>query len=160
MTSTGLHDTGEEWAQKYSWRQDLISRGASVDVLLYLDDSDIDGDGVNEGDQLIDASDVGDITTEPSDGNYVRQSVSLDSADVSLSVVNGDVEAEFTVTFDTTNTTGHIDAHAVVADFQSDIVNAESGSNPHLVTSAAYESDTDLGNGVDTFDATVTISLT
>lgn len=145
MTATGLHNTGEEWAQKYIWRQDLITRDTSVSVLLYNDNTDVTGDGVSDGDQLTDASDVGGITTEPTTGNYARQTVALDGAAVSLTVSGGDLRAAFTVTFDTTNTTGTIDAYAVVVNFQSDVVNAETVANDHLVTSAPVGT-TDLAN--------------
>lgn len=137
MTSDGLHDTGGEWVWKTAYRQDLISaRDAEIEVLLYLDSWDHDGDGTVEGDALTDASDIGDISTEPGDGNYARQSFTLDSADFSLSMVNGDIRVQVTGTFDTTNTTGHIDAAAAVVDLQSDIVNSEGSQNPHLLTSA------------------------
>lgn len=129
MTSTGYHDVGEEWAHKFAFRQDLITRDTTVEVLLYDDSTDA----------LTDASDVGDITTEPNDGNYVRQTFTLDSSDVTLSVVNGDLRAEATVTFDVEDTTGTVDASGTVADFQSDVVNAETAANPHLLYTATLD---------------------
>lgn len=145
MVSTGYHDVGEEWSQKNSFRQDLITRDTTVEVLLYNDSTDA----------LTDGSDVGDITTEPSDGNYTRQTVTLDSTDVSLSVSGGDVRAEATVTFDTTNTTGTVDASATVVDLQSDVVNAEGAQNPHLLYSATLDiGSIDLAN-FSSVDATI-----
>jgi hypothetical protein len=132
MTSTGYSDYGEEWAHKLAFRQDQITRDTTLEVLLYNDGTD----------SLTDASDVGDITTEPTDGNYTRQTFTLDSSDVTLSVVSGDLRAEATVTFDVTNTTGTVDATAVVVDFQSDIVNSETGQNPHHI----YSSTLDIGD--------------
>jgi hypothetical protein len=129
MVSTGYHDTGEEWAQKNAFRQDLITRDTTVEVLLYDDSTDA----------LTDASDIGDITTEPTDGNYTRQTVTLDSTDVSLSVSGGDLRAEAQVTFDVTDTTGTVDATATVVDLQSDVVNAEGAQNPHLLYSATLD---------------------
>lgn len=131
MTSTGYHDTGEEWAQKRTYRQDLLGSGAaSIDLLLYEDATD----------QLSDADDIGSIGTEPTDGNYARQTVSLDSAEVSLSVQNGDLVASGVVSFDTTDTTGTVDAYASVVTFQSDVVNSESSANEHLHVSSTFES--------------------
>lgn len=130
MVSTGLSDYGEEWEQKHAFRQDLLgTRDTTVEVLLYDDSTDA----------LTDSSDVGDVTTEPNDGNYVRQTFNLDSTDVTLSVVNGELRAEATVTFDVTNTTGTVDASMSVVSFQSDIVNAETGQNPHHIYSATLD---------------------
>lgn len=150
MTSTGLHDTGEEWTQKVTYRQDLITaRDASIDIGVYDDATDT----------LTDPSDVGAITTEPTDGNYARQAVTLDSTDVTLSVVGGDLEAQFEVTFDVTNTTGTADAWFAVVTFQSDIVNAEAAENPHLLASGTFDGGSvDLANYKD-LTVTGTIAL-
>ena len=121
MVSDGLHDTGEEWAWKTSFRQDLITaRDTEIEVLLFNDSTD----------GLTDSSDIGDITTEPNDGNYVRQNVTLDTSDWSLSISSGDIRVTGTVTFDVDNTTGTVDAAATVVDLQSDIVNSEGTANP------------------------------
>jgi len=130
----GTHDTGEEWKQKVLFRQDLInSRDASIDVGLY-----------NSSDGLSESDDIGAITTEPSSGNYGRQSVSLDSSDVSLSQSTGDIDADFSVTFDVSSTTENVDAVFVVVTFQSDVVNSESIENDHLLSTAALGSSVDL----------------
>ncbi len=123
MVSTGYSNVGEEWAQKFAFRQDTITRDTTVEILLFNDATDVTDD----------TSDIGDITTEPTDGNYVRQTVNLDSTDVTLSIVNGDLRAEAEVTFDVDGTTGTVDATGNVVDFQSDVVNAETGANPHLI---------------------------
>jgi hypothetical protein len=39
--------------------------GVTVEVTLYLDNSDIDQDGTNEGDDLVDSDDLTAVTTEP-----------------------------------------------------------------------------------------------
>ena len=129
MVSTGYHDTGEEWAHKFAFRQDTITRDDTIEVLLYDDSVD----------ELDDTSDVGDITTEPDDGNYTRQTFTLDGEDVTLSVVDGQLRAEATVTFDVTDTTGTVDATQTVVDFQSDIVNSETEANPHFLYSATLD---------------------
>ncbi len=149
MVSTGLHDTGEEWEHKFAFRQDTITRDTGLDVLIYDDSTDA----------LSDSSDVGDITTEPTDGNYTRQTLTLDSSDVSLSVVSGNLRVEGTVTFDVDGTTGTADAWGCVNDFTSDVVNSETGANPHLVSTATFdEGSQDLSNFT-SLDVTIRIDL-
>ena len=145
----GTHDVGEEWKQKTLFRQDLISRNASVSVGLYDDSTD----------SLTESDDVGAITTEPTTGNYARQTASLDSSDFSLSQNgNSDLAAEYTVTFDVTNTTETVDAAFVIVNFQSDIVNSESSANDHLLVSAALDSAKDLSTR-SSLDVTITDTL-
>jgi len=149
MVSTGLHNVGEEWSQKTNFRQDLLTRDTTLDVLLF--DDSVDG--------LTDSSDIGDITTEPTDGNYTRQTVTLDSADVSFSVVDGDLRAEAVLTFDVENTTGTVDSWGSVIEFQSDVVNSEASANPHLLATANFrDGSRDLSNYL-TFDLDVRFDL-
>lgn len=130
MVSDGYSDLGEEWAQKHTWRQDLISRSASVDVLLFDDSTD----------NTDDTSDVGDITTELSGGNYTRQSLNLDTSDFTLSLdANDNLRAAGTVMFDLTDTSGDFDAYGIVANFQSDIVGSDGSATDHLIASAVLE---------------------
>jgi len=136
MAVNGTHDVGEEFKQKSIYRQDLISRAEIVEVLLYDDSTD----------NLSESSDVGDITTEPTDGNYARQTVSLDSSDISLSVDGSeDLQADGSVTFDTLDTGDTVDGYALVVEFQSDVVNSETESNPHILASATF-GETNLSN--------------
>jgi len=148
MVSSGLHDVGEEWAQKLTYRQDTITRDTTLEVLLYDDSTDA----------LTDSSDIGDVTTEPTDGNYTRQTVNLDSADVTLSVEGGNLQAQALVTFDVTDTTGEVDAWGAVNDVQSDIVNAEGAANPHLISTASIGT-TNLSNFTSDFTVEVNITL-
>jgi hypothetical protein len=130
MVSTGLSDYGEEWEHKFAFRQDLLgTRDTTLEVLLYDDSTDA----------ISDADDIGAVTTEPSDGNYARQTLTLDSSDMSLSIVGGDIRVEGDVTFDVAGTTGTVDASMVVVDFQSDVVNSETGQNPHHIYSATLD---------------------
>jgi len=130
MPSTGLSDYGEEWEHKYAFRQDLLgTRDTSVEVLLYNDSTDNIGD----------ADDVSAVTTEPTDGNYTRQSFTLDSSDVTITQVGGNISAEATVTFDVDGTTGTVDASMCVVDFQSDVVDSETGQNTHHIYSATLD---------------------
>ena len=149
MAVNGTHDTGEEWKQKVIYRQDLIgTRDASVEVGLYEDATD----------SLSDSDDVGVISTEPTSGNYARQTFTLDSTDISLSVDgSGNLKVSGTVTFDTIDTTETVDGYFVVVTFQSDVVNSESGENDHLLISATFG--TENLSDYSSFDVTVEDTL-
>ena len=149
MATTGYSDLGEEWSQKESFRQDTITRSGTIDVLLFDDSTDMTSD----------TSDIGDITTEPTDGNYVRQTVTLDSTDITLSVVSGDLRAEATVTFDLTDTTGTADAWGVVDTFQSDVVNAEGTENEHLLSTATFDAGSRDLSVFTSLDVTIRLDL-
>lgn len=148
MPSIGYSDFGEEWAQKFAWRQDTLgTRDTTLEVLLY-----------NQSDSITDSDDVGAVTTEPTDGNYSRDTLTLDSTDISLSVTNGNLEISGTATFDLTNTTGTYNAYMVVLDFQSDVVNSETGQNPHHIFSATLPS-FDAENFDSGFDVDINLTL-
>lgn len=148
MVSSGYSNVGEEFKQKWVYRQDQITRDTTVEILLYDDSTDA----------LTDSSDIGDVTTELSGGNYTRQTVTLDSADITLSQVSGEIQAQFVVTFDMTSVSGDFDAAGAVVDFQSDVVNAEGAANPHLIYTTSISSTTlDAANYTGDFDVTVNI---
>jgi len=147
MASTGYTNLGEEWSQKNDYRQDQITRDTTLEVLVFDDSTD----------STSDTSDIGDITTEPTDGNYTRQTITLDSSDVSLSQSSGDIRAAATVSFDVTNTTGTVDAYGVVVDFQSDVVNSEGAQNPHLITTATFSGGSRDLSQIDTLNVDVNL---
>jgi len=149
MATDGYSDLGEEWSQKFTLRQDTITRNTTVEVLLYDDATD----------GITDSDDVGNITTELSDGNYTRQTVTLDSSDISLSTASGDLRAEAVVTFDLTNTTGTFDAFGLVNTFQSDIVLSEGSANPHLIGTGLNSGGSQDATNFDSFEQTVRIDL-
>lgn len=133
MTSTGYSDFGEEWAQKNAFRQDTLgTRDATLEVLLYDDSTDT----------ITDSDDVAAVTTEPTDGNYTRQSITLDSSSVTITQEGGDIRAEGVVTFDVTDTTGTVDSTMCLIDFQSDVVNNETAQNTHHI----FSDDFDIGS--------------
>jgi hypothetical protein len=130
MVSAGYHDVGEEWCQKLTFRRDLISRSTTATVILFDDSVD----------NLTDASDIGDVTTEPTTGNYAPVTFQLDGDDIAISDQNDDdLRAEASLLFDLNNTSDPIDSAGVIVDFQSDIVNSESSQNPHLIYSAPLD---------------------
>lgn len=90
------------WSGHRNWNS--ASRGSEFSVFLYDDEAD-DPDQ----DAWMDA-----IDTEPTDGNYTRQSFtwgghSVDSYSTEVGVYFGDV------TYDITNTTGEVDSFGLVA---------------------------------------------
>ncbi len=119
-----LTDLGEEWTLE------TALEGASVTIGLYDDSTDAIGD----------TQDVGDITTEPSDGNYARQSATLTLVDES-----GDwaAETDAQVSFDVTDTTGTVDSYFILATFTADDT-GDSGDNTHLVATGALGQSRDL----------------
>lgn len=114
MTTRAL-DTAEEFILKMALRTDLISDAPAVlTVGLYNDAAD----------DITATSSLGDITTEPSDGNYARRTVSLNAGDVVISDSGGNWQIELTedgsdLSFDCTDTTGSVDACFVIANFTS-----------------------------------------
>lgn len=138
-----LTDLGEEWALKNNLDN------ASVTVGLYDDSTDT----------IVDANDLADITTEPSDGNYSRQSANLSASDNSA----GDwkVDNDSQLSFDVTGTTGTVDSYFIVVNFQADDT-SDSAANDHLVVTGALSQSRDLSQ-IDTLDlpaGTVGFSLT
>lgn len=127
-----LTDLGEE----YIIKNDLD--GASIDVGLYNDS--VDGIG--------DADDLSAITTEPSDGNYTRQTgVSISASDIS-----GDwgVDNDTVVSFDVSGTSGDVDSYFFVANFQASDT-GDSSSQDHLILTGSLSQSYALSN-VDTLE--------
>jgi len=119
-----------------------VAQPAQIDVGLYDDGVDSIGDG----------NTITDITTEPGDGNYTRQSVSL-PADVTVSGGTITIPSQ---TFDTTNTTQqNVDAIFLVVDADND-----SAVDELLGTALAANGDTTVGGSVtevNTGDITISI---
>ena len=125
--TTGLHDTGEEYYQ------DELS-GEQFDVGLFDDSTD----------SLVDSSDVADITTEPSDGNYTRQTgITFSSADE-----NGDwtLTNDSQVSFDVTDTTGDVDSYFIVVNFDSDDAGDVGTPADHLLATGSLSQSYALNN--------------
>jgi hypothetical protein len=127
-----LTDLGEEWTLKNN------ADGASLTVGLYNDSTD----------SISDANDIADITTEPSDGNYARQTgVAFSARDVS-----GDwqMDNDSQVSFDVTSTTGTVDSYFIIANFQADDT-GDGASTDHLIVTGALSQSYDLSN-IDTLN--------
>lgn len=127
-----LTDLGEEWLTKTGLAT------ATVQIGLYDDAA-----AGTTGDSIADTSDL-PITSEPADGNYVRQTnVGMSAFDSGA----GDwgIQNDAQVSFDVTNTTGTVDSWFMVANFQA----ADTGdtvANDHLVCTGALSQEYDLSN--------------
>lgn len=121
MTTDLLVDLGEE----YLIRNGLD--GATLTIGLYYDATD----------GLGDTSDIGDITTEPGNANYARQSVAFSRADLSGNW-GVDNDAAFSFDFTDNDTSSEVDAAFVAISFTADDT-GDSGSNLHLLANPALQ---------------------
>jgi hypothetical protein len=122
-----LTNLGEEYNVKNDWR------GTDVTLLLYNDSSD----------SLDDTNDLSDVTTEPTDGNYTRQTLTIDSAAVKK--INGDWGWELSTTFDVTDTTGDVDSTGGIVTFQAKET-GDSTVNDHLIVAGFLSQTRTLSN--------------
>lgn len=129
-----LTDLGEE----YIITEDLSTD--SIDVGLYDDSVDV----------ISDPDDLAAITTEPGDGNYVRQT----AVNVSASSISGNfgIDNDAKVTFDLQDTTPEVDSYFFVANFQSTVA-GDASAQDHLVLTGSLSQTYDL-NSVDTLEIT------
>jgi len=134
--STGIMpNVGEEYVQR------LLANDLSIitswTIGLYNDSTD----------SLSDASDVGDITTEPTGGAYNKTTVDL-SGDVTIGLnANDNIYIETTdQTFDISDSSIDVDAYFVVVSYQSTVVNSESGANDHLLFNGSLNNTLNLSN--------------
>ena len=128
MTDGNLHDIGEEYFQ----RQGLNTGDITVTTArigLYLDDEDEGGDNLDEADTL------NDITTEPSDGEYARTEIQLDSDDIEMDYSSGNTIANVReVEINTRDATGDVDSWFIVIEFESEIAE-DTEPSEHLIMS-------------------------
>lgn len=143
--TTQLHDTGEEFILDYVFTGGA-TKPANVTVGLYDDSADT----------LADGDDIGSITTEPTSGNYARQSVSFDGTGFNTADSGGDWEATTanTVQFDVTNTTESVDSYFVLVNFDSDDAGDGGTAADHLFWTGPLEQTRDLSQ-IDTLNVNV-----
>ncbi len=135
-----LSDPGEEFIQKYVFSDEVSRPATTLTVGLYHDATDA----------LTEAEDLADITTEPSDGNYARQSVDFGATDMLVTDDNGDWQVELSeaggpIIFDVTSTTGLVDAWFVVITFQS-VDKGDGTPTDHLFFCGLLDQEYDLSN--------------
>lgn len=118
-----LTNVGEEYVLK----NDV---NGSYTVLLYNDSTDA----------ATDSFDLANMTTEPSDGNYARQTITF-----ILSNPTGSWQAanNSDVVFDTSNTTGSVDAYAIVSNFTSEEA-GDASAQDHIIVTGALAQTRDL----------------
>jgi hypothetical protein len=120
----------------------------------YLIKNNLDGDSVDVGlyddsvDAISDTNDLADITTEPGDGNYLRQ----DNILVEQGDFSGDhgVDNSNKITFDVSGTTGDVDSYFFEVSFQAEDT-GDSSANPHLILTGSLSQTYALSN-VDTLE--------
>jgi hypothetical protein len=78
--------------------------GETVEVSLYLDNSDIDQDGSNEGDDLVDSDDLTAVKTEPAVNRIPHTIAEGDTVNK-----KNDFTISFSETFDTAGVTDEVD---------------------------------------------------
>jgi len=142
--------TGKQFINESAFRTDLITRPGTVDILLFNDSTD----------SISETSNLSDITTEPGSGNYSRQSVSLDSSDVTVSE-DGSNNYEVKIknlTFDTTNESQDVDGWGIVANF--DGTDSTGGNNGDNLIATGSLSQTRNLDQIDTFNVNdITLEL-
>jgi hypothetical protein len=127
-----LNDLGEE----YTIKNGLT--GSSFIVGLYNDSTD----------SFSDTDDLADLTSEPSDGNYARQtSVTLAASDNS-----GDWQADndSQISFDVTSTTGTVDSYFIAVNFQASDT-SDGSPTDHIIATGALSQSRDLSQ-IDTLN--------
>lgn len=125
-----LTDLGEEWTIK----NDISS--LTVTVGLYNDADDA----------ISDTDDLAALASEPTDGNYARQSVTLTADD------DGDwhVQNSAQITFDVTSTTGTVDSWFIMYNFTA-VDTSDGGGTDHLIATGALSQSRDLSQ-IDTLN--------
>lgn len=140
---------GEEYFNKYVWRQDQIVRDSPEQIKIGVFDDSTDG-VTQTSDYDGDPSDTtgDDITTEPTDGNYSQKTFDLDSTDVDVLNSGGNWVSDVKDhVFDMINTTGSADHWFMIGRFESEEA-GDSSQNWHLLAVGPLEKDYDL-NSVD-----------
>jgi hypothetical protein len=91
--------------------------GETVEVSLYLDNSDIDQDGSNEGDDLVDSDDFTAVTTEPAISRIPHTIVGGDTVNR-----KDDFTISFSETFDVSGVADEVDAVLLIEQGTSNII--------------------------------------
>ena len=125
-----LNDLGEEYTVKNTLE-------ATFTIGLYNDGTDA----------FADTEDLADITTEPTDGNYARQSAAFSAADVSGGWQS---DNDAGITFDVTNTTGTVDAYFILATFTA-VDTGDGGATTHVIATGLLSQSRDLSQ-IDTLN--------
>lgn len=136
-----LFQTGEEFIIRSAGQDSSLTPDSDLQLVLYNQSTD----------NLEDGSTVEDLTSEPDGTDYSRQTVALDSADITYEL-NGDGNFQKVFadkTFVVEDATTSVDAYAVIVTYESQV--ADSTDNEEQLYFAAFLDQTyDLSN-VDEF---------
>jgi len=131
-----LFQTGEEFAIRGIVQDSGLSYDTTLEISLYNQSTDTLGDG----------SGPADITTEPTGSNFARETITLDSAEITTSQ-NTNTNYQFVFedqTLITDDSTQDVDAYVVFVTFQSDL-EGDSSNTEHLFFAGNLDQTYDLG---------------
>lgn len=129
--TTQFHNLGEEYILK-ALLDLTITPVTSIEIGLFDDSTD----------NLSANSDLADITTEPNDGNYARQTITLNSTNITVELNTGRWQALIAQQdFDTVGTTSSVDSYFVALTFQAD---GDATPTKHLIFSGDLDQTYDL----------------
>jgi len=134
MTTDLITNVGKEY-----YTEDFAS-GDTHTVLVYNDSTD----------QLSEGNDVADITTEPTNSNYARQSSAV-SPRANGANYGYDNDASLSFDFSDQTATEDVDAFGDLTDFQSDTVASDGSVTTHLIANPAMDQSRDIGS-IDSLD--------
>ena len=128
-----LTNIGEEYVNKNGLD------GVSLDVGLYNDGTD----------SASDTTDIGDLTTEPTNSNYNRQTDTFSVEDI-----NGDwgIDNDSQLSFDFSDQSSSetVDSYFLIANFQSTEA-GDGGATDHIIVTGGLSQDRDIGS-IDTLN--------
>jgi len=117
--SFGLSNRGEE----LHYRNGFV--GQDLDVTIYLDSTDVDGDGSDEGDNLTDSDDITVVTTEPS---VSRPTVTVEDTDIEM--FDDDFGFEKSVKIGVDGISGEIDGVLLIESGTDNIISRSKIQDP------------------------------
>lgn len=131
-----LFQTGEEFAIRGIVQDSGLSFNPNLEISLYNQSVDA----------LNDASDSGEITTEPSGSNYSRETIELDSVEITTSQNdNSNYQFEFEdQALITDDSTQDVDAYIVFVTFESELKDDEENTE-HYFFAGNLDQEYDLG---------------
>ena len=131
-----LFQTGEEFVIRSSIQDSSLNFDADLEISLYNDSTD----------GLTDDSGSEDVTTEPTGDGYARDTITLDSAEISTELnADGNFQFEFEdQVFDVEDSTQDVNAYVVFVNFESDVAD-DTEINEHLYFAGLLDQEYDLG---------------
>lgn len=131
-----LFETGEEFAIRGIAQDSSLNFNPTIELTLYNQTTDaLDDDSVPS-----------DIQTEPQGSNYTRQTVELDTAEITTEQ-NSNTNYQFVFedqTLITDDSTASVDAYITIVEFQSNL-RGDSSPDKHLFFAGNLDQEYDLG---------------